>query len=114
MRYTEKDGKLIFSDDDKKYNNLKNKETKIKEQIGKNKSAASTALENIKSGGGAYNEDGTTIQDILDASGAEGSANREATETALEKITEGLESGAQTGTIQLNKGGLMTKAKKKK
>ena len=114
MRYTERDGNLIFSDDDKTYNNLKNRETKIRQQRDSNRSAASTALANIESGGGAYNEDGTTIQDILDKSGAEGSENREATEAALKKITEGLESGAKTGTIQLNKGGLMTKAKKKK
>ena len=113
MRYTEKDGKLIFSDEDKKYNNLQDREDAIDKQLSDNKGVASTALENIQSGGG-NNPSGTTIQDILDKSGEEGSENRELTEKQLADVIEGLESGAQTGTIQLNKGGLMSKGKKKK
>ena len=108
MKYKEKDGKFTFTDKDRKYNNLKDRESAIDKQLDDNKDAAETALENIQSGGGD-NDSGTTIQDIIDASD-----DPEDTQENLDDVIAGLETGAQTGTIQLNKGGLMTKAKKKK
>ena len=99
MRYKEKDGKLIFSDEDKKYNNLKDRETAIDKQLDDNKNVAVEVLKEAEDKG----------QAIVDASD-----DPEDTQKNLDAVLEGLESGAQTGTIQLNKGGLMSKGKKKK
>ena len=58
-------------------------------------------------------ESGSTAE-IVEKSGEEGSPNREQTEQNLSDVLSGLETGAKTGTIQLNKGGLMTAPKPKK
>lgn len=58
-------------------------------------------------------ESGSTA-DIVEKSGEEGSPNREQTEQNLSDVLSGLETGAKTGTIQLNKGGLMAAPKPKK
>ena len=58
-------------------------------------------------------ESGSTA-DIVEKSGEEGSAERTSTEQNLADVLSGLETGAKTGTIQLNKGGLMTTPKPKK
>ena len=58
-------------------------------------------------------ESGTTA-DIVEKSGEEGTPNRTTTEKNLSDVLSGLETGAKTGTIQLNKGGLMKAPKPKK
>ena len=49
-----------------------------------------------------------------DTGGPAGAANQAKTQANLDKVIAGLETGAETGTFQLNKGGLMTKGNKKK
>ncbi len=104
MRYKEKDGKFTFTDKDREYNNLKDRESAIDKQLSDNKSAASGFLKEAETF-----KDSDAGQEMIDKS-----SDPEDTAQNLEEVIAGLESGVQTGTIQLNKGGLMSKGKKNK
>ena len=102
-----KDPKLVFREKVRTKpggSQTKDRETAIDKKITEKKSNASKALTEAK----AF-KDSDKGKEMI-----EKSADPKDTAEQLEKVIAGLESGAQTGTIQLNKGGLMTKAKKKK
>jgi hypothetical protein len=87
-------------------------QVKTAEAIQKKEDDQKTALEILEAAQKSA-ESGTTAN-IVRTSGEEGSPNREQTEQNLADVLSGLETGAKTGTIQLNQGGLMTTPKPKK